>query len=134
MMNNPLSDLYSKEYVEGKERLLKKYITKEFVLMFQEEIIKEFNLPKNFLLGDDVIFESSYGCYLALKIVCQFYQAEEIIKFVDSIHEWYEYDDFIDTIGYEYARKYKLYTPKKRCRNIVKAQDFMIKYYKDIDC
>lgn len=123
--NDPWSNLYSKEYVEGKDRLLKKYVTKEFVLMFQDEVIKELDLPKNFLLGDDFMFESSYGVYKALKTVCQFYQAEEMIEFVDSIEKWYEYDDFVDTIGYQYAKKYKLYTPKKRYRNISKAKDLI---------
>lgn len=113
------------EFKSHKEELLEKYITKDFMISFQNEMIRQFKFPSNYLLGDDLFHSSCSGTYEVLKYVCDQYQAQEIIEFLDEII-WYEYDDFMDELCYSCARRYGLYTPKRRWKNIWKAERLWI--------
>ena len=91
------------------------------MLMFQAEMIRIFGFKSTYLLGDDLFHFECAGTYEALKNVCCYYDAQELIEFLDEI-EWYEYDDCMSEICYSYARKYRLYTKKKRWINTSKAE------------
>ena len=116
--------MFSNQYIVSKDELLKKFITKDFMIMLQAEIIRVFNFKSTYLLGDDLFHFECAGTYNALKKTCSYYNALEIIEFIDKI-DWFEYDHFMSELGYVFARRYGLYTPKRRWRNIWKAERCM---------
>ena len=116
-------DIYSKSYLAKKQEILERVITKAFMVDLQEKVRVIFNLEKSYFLGNhaDSDFSSTGGAYDCLKTVSKKHNINELIDFVDSL-TWYEFDDTMGAIFYEYARRYHLYTPKERWRNICKAE------------
>lgn len=87
-------NMFSNQYTVSKDELLKKFVTKDFMIMLQAEIIKVFGFKSTYLLGDDLFHSECGGTYTALNKTCSYYNAQEMIEFIDKI-EWFEYDDFM---------------------------------------
>lgn len=120
--------LYSTDYLSRKKEILERSITKSFMVDLQEEVKIVFKVKQSDMMGNHSFpdFAGTNGGDVALKIVAKKHNANELIEFLDSL-EWYEYDDATGTIFYSYARRYHLYTPKERWRNIYKAEALMLK-------
>ena len=121
-------DIYSKSYLAKKKEILDRVITKAFMVDLQEELKIVFKLKKSYMLGNHEFtdFAGTNGGDVALKAVSEKHNANELIDFLESL-DWYEYDDVTYTIFYGYARRYRLYTPKERWRNICKAEALMLR-------
>lgn len=118
-------DIFTESYLERKEKLLKRIITKDFLNALQNEVRVIFNLSNFYVLGDDFYYLNTSGGFNCLIKVCELYNAHELIEFINSL-EWYEQDHCINSIWYDYAIKFGLYTKKRRHRMIVKAENYSI--------
>ena len=61
------------------------------------------------------------GVYRFVETLAEKHGVQELITFLDSLY-WYEYDDAMDTMFVTYGRKFHLFTPKRRYRNLFKAK------------
>lgn len=117
-----VQELYSVEYLQLKQSLLQEYISKDLLIDLQQHMIATFELSNSYRIGDYSMraIESSSGVFDIMKELSITYHFESLIEFLNTL-SWYEYDDVMATIFYEYGRKYGLYHKKRRYRNIVKA-------------
>lgn len=123
-------DLYTPAFKARKQQVLDKYITREYLLAIQNKLRQEYHLNNSFLVGDrDAEWIERVGAtdQLVREVALQ-YNAKELHDFLQAL-TWYEYDNVLGDIFYKYARKYKLYHPKRRYCNLAKAMNMMTKSY-----
>lgn len=125
-----ISHLSREEFVVFRKQLLDKYVTKEFLFAFQEEVRDRFKLRCTYQIGDvDLYHLMIIGCLgPSIKKICKQFHAEELAEFYEDL-DWDDSDDTEWMLLCDYALKYKFFQPKRRWRNICKADKMLPKTY-----
>ena len=120
-------DLYTDEYLKKKKECFDTCLSKEFLLDLEALIRKHYGYDETYRIGNwDFDNTGTSGIYEFVKSLAKKHGVEELIAFLNSLW-WYEYDDAMDTMFVDYGRKFRLYTPKRRYRNIFKANALLNK-------
>lgn len=115
-------DLYTDEYLEKKKECFDACLSKAFLQDLQELVREHYDFADDYRIGNwDFMDEDTVGVYRFVETLAEKHGVKELITFLDSL-EWYEYDDAMDTMFVTYGRKFHLFTPKRRYRNLFKAQ------------
>ena len=115
-------DLYTDEYLEKKKECFDACLSKEFLQDLQELVRDHYDFDDDYRIGNwDFMDEGTVGVYRFVETLAEKHGVQELITFLDSLY-WYEYDDAMDTMFVTYGRKFHLFTPKRRYRNLFKAK------------
>lgn len=120
-------DLYTDEYLAKQKECFDACLSKEFLQDLQEMVRKHYDFNHYYRIGDwDDLDTATVGINEFVKMLAKKYGVEDLITFLDSL-QWYEYDDAMDTMFSTYGRKFHLCTPKRRYRNIFKANALFLR-------
>lgn len=119
-MENKYNDLGENQLKP--ENVVNSYITREFMVRLNKEVIKTFNLSPYFLLGDMVNFGGFYasgGFHTALEVVSKEFNCEGLIEHLEKM-DWWDYDLATSHIEFTCAKRFGLYTPKYRIKTLLR--------------
>lgn len=120
-------DLYTDEYLAKQKECFDACLSKEFLQDLQEMVRKHYDFNHYYRIGDwDDLDTATVGINEFVTTLAKKYGVEDLITFLNSL-QWYEYDYAMDTIFSTYGRKFHLYTPKRRYRNIFKANTLFLR-------
>ena len=115
-------DWCTDEYLEKKKECFDACLSKEFLQDLQELVREHYDFDDDYRIGNwDFMDEDTVGVYRFVETLAEKHCVQELITFLDSL-DWCEYDLAMDTMFVTYGRKFHLFTPKRRYRNLFKAK------------